>query len=126
MPKISFKEIITDSAFQSNASSYAKSAIFFSTLTLIGCFLLLSDTSLIRYLLIFAIWALFATSLLVAMPTYLVFCFIVSRMSGHTSFPSGAPNDLFGRVLKVLSSMVLLIGLILSAALTWFVASIFG
>lgn len=126
MPKISFKELVADSAFQSNASSYAKSAIFFSTLTLIGCFFLLSETSLIRYLLIFVIWALFVTSLLVAMPTYLAFCFIVSRMSGHTSFPSGAPNDLFGRVLKVLSSMVLLFGLILSAALTWFVASNFG
>lgn len=126
MPKISFKELVGDSSFQSNASSYAKSAIFVSTFTLIGCFFFLPETSMLRYLLIFAIWALFGTSLLVAMPIYIAFCFIVALMSGHTSFPSGAPSDSFGRALKIISSLILMLGLFLSSGFTFLIAGYFG
>lgn len=124
--KMSAKELFATDAYQKAAAGYSKNMIFAATIGIVWNYFASPDATFISSLLFWAGWGLFGTSLLLAFPVFYVHILIVAAMSSHTEFPSGVPIDTTGKVLKLLSSTVLNIGLFAAVLIPIFLAGYFG
>ena len=106
--KVSFKDIVYEDAYQHHAQVYAKSMITISSLTVAVKLFFFTSLSFSGALLMLAIfwlvWCVFIVTFAISMPCFLIYCLIVSALSGHTEFPSGIPNDKAGWFLFRLKS----------------------
>jgi hypothetical protein len=125
--KASFKEIILGDAYQYHAQVYAKNMIRISFLTIaikLFFFTSLSFSVALLMLVIFGlVWCLFILTFAISMPCFLVYCLIVSALSGHTEFPTGIPNDKFGGFLFRMKSIWMSLSYLINIAASIFVVS---
>jgi hypothetical protein len=125
--KASFKEIIYGDAYQHHAQVYAKSMITTSSLTVaIKLFFFTSlpfSSALLMLAIFWLVWCVFILTLAISMPCFLVYCLIVSALSGHTEFPSGIPNDKVGWFLFRLKSTWMSVSYIINIAASVLVVS---
>ncbi len=87
--KVSFKEIVMSDAFQRNAEIYAKTMIFVSVATILVNYFLTDTATFIGAVLLLVGWSLMGVSILVALPCYVLYVWLVSKMSAHTAFANG-------------------------------------
>jgi hypothetical protein len=125
--KTSFKEIIYGDAYQHHAQAYAKSMITTSSLTVaVKLFFFTSlpfSVALLMLAIFWLVWCLFMVTFAISMPCFLIYCLIVSALSGHTEFPSGIPNDKVGRFLFRLKSTWMNLSYLINIAVSVFVVS---
>lgn len=123
--KVSFKELLGSDAYQNQAQVYAKSMIFVSFTTLVFNYFLSDDASLIGTILLIAGWGLFGTGILVAAPCYVIYVYIVSKMSEFAEFPSGEATSTKGKVWKKTASLWNTVSYAINIYLTFFIAQKF-
>lgn len=105
------------------AGSYSKSVIFAATLGVIFNYFTSSEATVISSVIFWVVWGLFGTSLFIALPFYALHVYIVAAKSGHTEFLSGIPKDTAGKILGILSTVVLLTGKIIAVLVSiWLLA----
>jgi hypothetical protein len=125
--KASFKDIVYGDAYQHHAQVYAKSMITISSLTVaikLFFFTSLSFSGALLMLAIFwLVWCLFVVTFAISMPCFLIYCLIVSALSGHTEFPSGIPNNKIGWFLFRLKSSWMSLSYIINIVASVFVLS---
>ena len=127
--KASFKDIIFGDAYQHHAQVYAKSMITISFLTVaikLFFFTSLSFSGALLMLAIFGlVWCLLILTFAISMPCFLIYCLIVSALSGHTEFPSGIPNDKVGRFFLRLKSTWMNLSYLINIVASVFVINYF-
>jgi hypothetical protein len=117
--KFSFKEIIVTEAYQRNAEIYAKAMISASTLTIIVNYFLTDTATLIGVVLLLVGWSLMGVSILVALPCYALFVWLISKMSAHVVFVNGVEMKTpMGHYWKIMSSLWKNISFIINIYLT--------
>lgn len=123
--KVTFKEIISSDAYQQNAQIYAKAMIFVSAITLLLNYFVKDDVSFIGTIILIFGWSLFGVSLLLAMPFYVVYVWLVVKMSSSVAFPTAEPTNSKGKFWRSTATVWNGFTYIANIAITIFIADLF-
>jgi hypothetical protein len=118
--RVTFKEIIYSQSFQQHATMWAKNGIFVAIITLIGMAIFANANLGIKWLFVF-LWALFGTSLLISLPTFLLYAWLASIQSTYSFIPSGRPINFVGRIILLLKYIVSILHILISGFAIYFV-----
>lgn len=123
--KVSFKEVISSEAYQKNAQIYVKAMIFVSAITLLITYFARDDASFIGTIILIFGWSLFGVSLLLAMPFYMVYVWLVVKMTSSVAFPSAKPTNKKGEFWRMIASVWNGITYIANITITIFIADLY-
>ena len=123
--KVTFKEIISSDAYQQSAQMYAKAMIFTSVITLIVTYFVRDDASFVGTLILMFGWSLFGVSLLLAMPFYMVYVWLVVKMSSDVAFPAAEAINRKGKFWRSVATIWNRGTYIVNIVITIFIADLF-
>ncbi len=123
--KVTFKELISSEAYQQNAQLYAKAMIFVSAIAVLVNYFIRDDAHIIGAIMLIFMWSLFGVSFFLALPFYIVYVWLITKMSSHVSFPFAELEDSKGKFWRSIASIWNRLTYIANVAITYFIADLF-
>jgi hypothetical protein len=120
--KVSFKELIGSDAYQQHAQAYAKAMIFISLIALLVNYYFREDATLIGTILLAVSWSVFGAGILIAVPCYSIYVWIISKMSEFSEFPTGEATSSKAKRWRRLASLWSTVSYVINIYLTSLVA----
>jgi hypothetical protein len=116
--KMTFSDMVGSDAYKLEASNFTRNIAIVSTITLIYNFVVSDNGTLVQSILIWIAWCVVGSTLLIAMPVYLIYVLLICKMSAHTEYPSAEPTNVVGKSLKITARLWMFFGYVFSVLAT--------
>jgi hypothetical protein len=116
--KMTFSDMVSSDAFKQEASNFTRNIAIVTTITLIYSFVVSDNATLFKSILMWVAWCVVGSTLLIAMPVYLIYVFLICKMSAHAEYPSAEPTNIVGKSLKLTARLWMFFGYVFSVLAT--------